>query len=551
MTEHLKSCGRAGRWLALALVLFAASSLRAQVPAAPQGGADTLFVAEYVLEGNTLLPVATVELALEPFLGPDRSPGDILAARDALAKALEAAGYLGASVEEERRGLADPTDPTQGWVVAFRLMPGPVERLRISGAQYNLPSRIREAVPSAAEGQVLNFPRFQEDLARVAGLAGTKVTPVLRPGRNPGTMEVELKVADELPLAAWAELTNDDSPDTSPRRLELGLRYDNLLQRQHSLTARYITTPLQTKEVKVLSLSYGWPGEALAGGSERWSLFAVVSQSEVQANTNTGVIGSGNTLGLRWTRIFPALGDFSHNLTLGMDYKDLKEDSQATGSRPLRYLPLSLQYGANLADSSGRWQFGASVNAGLRWLNDKRLTCQGVEDVDAFACRRAGASPDFIRLGATVRREQDLAGLGLAGWNLDLRGELQLAGEPLIGNEQFYAGGADSVRGYYASEQGGDDGLRVSVEFQGPRWAALDGRAGLQALAFLDGAYLRRQGALPGESAQAGLAGAGLGLRLNWRRNFSASVDWARTLRAGPRTPDKAHRLHANLRVEY
>jgi len=542
-TPILRWLTSVGLGLSLCGALAPAWSQPAQAPQSTPGEAlpASLLIAEFRIEGNTVLTPELIEATVAPHLGPGKAPADIQVARDALARAYEQAGWQAVAVEAER---IDPvmTPDGPGWIAVLRVAEGPVSQLKVSGAAYNLPSKVAQAMPSVQAGRPLDFNRFQQDLARVAQLAGVNVTPVLRPGRDPGTMEVELKLKDELPLAAWAELNNDDSPDTSPRRLELGVRYDNLFQLQHGLTARFINSPLNRHEVEVATLSYSLP----LAGDDRLSLYAVHSNSQIQANTGTGVIGKGDTLGLRWTRLFSTTPELQHNLTLGIDVKHLAEDSSATGSRPLHYVPLSGQYTMVLPDDSGRWSIGSSITLGQRWLNQRSVDCQGYGRADQFACKRAGATPDFLRWGATLQREQPLG-----RWRLNLRAELQLANEPLIGNEQFYLGGADSVRGYYASEQGGDEGARASAELGSPRLTPADSPLDLSALGFVDAGWTRRLQALPGEPAPSGLLGAGLGLRLRWTRHLSGALDWARTFRPGPRTPDNAHRLHGSLRIDF
>jgi len=46
----------------------------------------------------------------------------------------------------------------------------------------------------------------------------------------------------------------------------------------------------------------------------------------------------------------------------------------------------------------------------------------------------------------------------------------QVASEPLISNEQFGAGGVNSVRGYREGEVFGDDGWRASIEQKTPAY---------------------------------------------------------------------------------
>jgi len=55
-------------------------------------------------------------------------------------------------------------------------------------------------------------------------------------------------------------------------------------------------------------------------------------------------------------------------------------------------------------------------------------------------------------------------------WTLSLRLDGQIASEPLISNEQFGAGGVNSVRGYREGEVFGDDGWRASIEQKTPAY---------------------------------------------------------------------------------
>ena len=102
----------------------------------------------------------------------------------------------------------------------------------------------------------------------------------------------------------------------------------------------------------------------------------------------------------------------------------------------------------------------------------------------------------------------------------------QLANGPLISNEQYIAGGADSVRGYYESEQAGDDGARGSLELRGPQMAS--GKfSDLRLLMFLEGAHLRVREPLPSQTSTFTLDSAGLGLRAQAWKNFTMGVDVA------------------------
>lgn len=539
---------KSGMWTAglIRAAVVAAAGLSASLACAqgnPGNPPERMLISEYLVEGNTVLPVEMVERALMAHTGPDRSVNDVYAARDALAKAYEAAGYSSAAVEAER---IDPVETPwgKGWVAVLKVVEGRVGRLKVTGAEYTLPSTVRERMPSVAEGEVPHFPTFQEELAAVSRMSGVAVTPLLRPGLDPGTMEVELKVEDSLPFGAWAELSNEQSPDTTPRRLDVGFRYDNLWQAQHSFNARYITTPMDSTEVQVLSLNYGMP---VGRGTDKLSLYTVLSNSSVQVDTGTGQIGNGETYGFRWTTIPRTRAPYFHSVTLGADYKNSREQSSQVGfpeqSKPVRYIPFSAQYVGVSPDDGGRWQLNSGVKVGFSGLTDQDVDCNG-RTVDQFECRQAGASASFMAWTMGVRRIQRLG-----DWRFIASGDAQFASGPLIGSEDFYIGGADSVRGYLQSEQGGEDGGRLSLEIMTP--SLLPGSFDLNLLAFYDAGIVRVAQPLPGQTESYSLNSAGAGIRVSWSKYLSGSLDWARTFTAASRTADGASRLHASVRAEF
>ena len=53
-------------------------------------------------------------------------------------------------------------------------------------------------------------------------------------------------------------------------------------------------------------------------------------------------------------------------------------------------------------------------------------------------------------------------------WPMSIRANGQWASEPLLSNEQFGAGGVNSVRGYHEGEVFGDSGWHLSAEQQTP-----------------------------------------------------------------------------------
>src|SRR5262249_55372083 len=145
-----------------------------------------------------------------------------------------------------------PVQKVDDGVVRLAVTEARVERLRIVGSRYYAQGSIRERVPAiSSETSAPFFPDVQRDLAGLNRSADRRVTPVLRPGTLPGTTEIELKVEDKLPLHGSLELSNRFSAGTEPLRLGAGLRYDNFLDRDHSIGFQFQTSPQDTDQVRV------------------------------------------------------------------------------------------------------------------------------------------------------------------------------------------------------------------------------------------------------------------------------------------------------------
>lgn len=498
-------------------------------------------VLEFVVEGNTVLATVAVERAVYPHLGEQRTLADVEAAAAALQKVYRDAGYGNVTVDI-------PEQRVDGGVIALRVVEGRIARTRVTGSRWFSQGYILDKVSGAEEGSVPHFPTLQAQLGHVNRTADRRVSPLLRPGADPGTTELDLVVQDQLPLHGSVGLNNAASANTSKTRLSASLRYDNLWQRDHSLGLQAVMSPENRQEVQVLSASYSLPMGAV--GQDSLAFSVTQSDSEVAAGVaGTQVLGKGRIWGLRRTVMLDLRppGSF-HMLTLSADYKDFDETVSASDGQgqftPIRYLPLGLSYLGSVSDSGdaagGRWQFGAGLSAGLRGLVNKPRE---------FAEKRYMASGGYTIFKLDLGREQPLP-----WWGSSVRARVdgQWASEPLVSNEQFIAGGADSVRGYLESAVAGDHGIRSSIEWRSADLAPTLHAWGLPKpllnqlalLVFAEGAFAEVRQPLPGQQRRFGIAGAGFGLRAR-AAGISLNLDLAWPLRDLASTQRGEPRLHA------
>lgn len=478
-------------------------------------------ILEFEVHGNSLLGVEAVERAVYPFLGEGRSFDDVQAARTALEAAYRDAGYPTVLVDIPEQGTASA-------VIELRVTEATVGRLRVTGSRYFDQTRILGRVTALAEGQVPFFPAVQEQLAGVNRTADRRVTPLLRPGREPGTIEAELKIDDKPPFHGGVEVNDrygtSRAPNPSKVRMTANLRFDNWWQLDHSFSFQYLLAPQNRDEANVFSASYVLP---MGSGEDMLAIYGVRSDSNSDLSSSlpgTDVLGRGDIVGLRGIFPLKTLGKFSHSVTLGLDFKRFQEQllQQEAGAieTPITYWLLSAQYGGSIDHFDGETSFGATVGLSLRGLRSNE---------SEFEQKRFLGQSNFATLRWNVQRVQRLAW----GFSLTARAEGQAASQPLVSSEQFAAGGADSVRGYPEAVQVGDAGARWSVEARSP--SLFGGPDSLinefRLLGFWEGARLRVMQPLPGQISGFSLASVGGGMRMRALKGLSVSLDRARRLK--------------------
>ena len=517
--------------------------------AAPAAAVPTFDVLEFAVEGNTVLPVAAVEQAVTPFMGPGKTIGDVEAARAALEKAYQDAGFLTVFVDL-------PEQSTAEGVIRLSVLEGRIERLAVTGSRYFSQGRIRQSVPELSEGKVPNFNVVQAQLADVNRTDDRRVQPVLRPGHNPGEVEAELQVTDKLPLHGTVELNNNHAQFTRPWRLQTALHYDNLFQSDNSLTFMAITAPQNPSSSKVFSLEYAVP----TGGGNSWRYSALYSDSNVDALGAATILGKGYDVGIKRQLALPGTPTLNHSLTLGADYKDNKESTLAGNDSiytPVRYIPFNMDYTGFL-----QWEDGglSSLNAltvfGFKQLMKHNHDC-GFGYADQFECKRSGADGGFAYLRLDARHSQPIK-----NWHVDVRVGGQMATQALLGAEQYALGGPDSVRGYLSAEAVGDNGMSGSLEVHTPN--LLSSAAGADAsskpwwgpseghlYAFADAGRVRTINASAGQTAVQTLASTGLGFKVKTYRYSNLTLEWALPLKDGTATQARHPHMHMALGVEF
>jgi hemolysin activation/secretion protein len=476
------------------------------------GQGPEIEIKSYEVVGTTLIPPSEVQRIVRPYLGSGRYMSDIQAARDALQAAYEERGFPTVAVQLPKQTLLDGRVRIE--VIEARL--GAV-RVDNPGIDWYSDSGVRKATPHLQPGALVRSEDLVGDLARANRTADRRVTPVLKAGQEPGTVDLDLKVDDRIPLHGSVEWNNYRTPGTPRQRMTARVSYENLWQLEHELAAQYTFVPTSGEEfddVQVWVLTYAAPNPWR--DDDRLFAYAAWSDTESILPTNTSInsLGNGFTTGARYNLGLPLpfveWEWYQHALVLGVDYKSI-ENALVQGVNtivtPIRYLPWSVSYQGTVVRPQGfatvtagtDFHFAGTIASGgskedfqnnRGGINDNNLVDGDYAvyhlDVDT-TLRLPGllqtlAQGRLLELPAPRTSFEDDASLvvGLSG---------QYANEPLISVEQFPLGGRYSVRGYLEGEAFGDHGWDLQMEVRTP---ALHGFLGgflgekIQGLLFYD-----------------------------------------------------------------
>lgn len=485
----------------------AASEVAAAQPAAVVQRFD---IDDFAIQGAETLPQIDIEEAVYPYLGPNKSADDVEKARAALEKAYHDRGYQTVSVSV-------PHQNAQARMITLKVTELKVGRLRVKNARYFRLDRITEGAGSLKEGTVPNFNDVTKDIVALNQWPDRRVTPALRAGVTPGTVDVDLNVEDKVPVHANVEVNNRQSPNTTALRVSSTVHYDNLWQLGHSVNFSYQVAPERPGDAEVFSGSY-----LARVQNVDWLnvlFYGVKSSSDVATVGGTNVIGPGEIIGSRAVMTLPTRENLFHTLSAGVDYKHFDQTVKLDGagfSSPVTYYPFVASYGATFQYENFTTQLNAAVTYNLRPLGD---------GVVPFDNKRYGASPSFTHFNVDVSHTQELP----EGFQIYGKVQGQIADGPLVSSEQFSVGGFDTVRGYLESETLGDNGVVGNLELRSPNVGEMlqkqmkdetgQGKARFtifnewRAFAFADAGMATMLNALPEQQSQFNLWSYGVGSR--------------------------------------
>lgn len=488
------------------------AGIEATSPAA--SGEPVYYIQEYRVQGSKNIPPLAVEEAVYPYLGRGRTAADVENARAALEKAYHDRGFQTVVVE------VPPQDVAEG-VVFLKVMENPVGRLRVRGTRFFTPGAIKARAPELAEGTVLNFGDVNKAIMRLNQLRDLRVTPEVKAGVEPGTVDVDLIVKDTLPLHGSIELNNRYSAGTTKLRLNGSIGYENLWQAGHAAGFSFQVAPEKPSDATVYSAYYlarfrelDWLSLLLQGTKQ---------DSDVSTLGGVAVAGRGKSIGLRILAALPGSEKFFHSLSGGVDWKRFDENVEVDGetmATPIEYFPLSVNYGASSATAEHSTDLMLGVHFALRGLGSDRFE---------FDAKRYNATGGYLYLRGDLSHTHELPG----GFQAFAKVQGQASADNLINNEQYSGGGFGTVRGYLESTALGDNALLGTLELRSPSFIGRgdNKRNEWRVYGFLDSGHLTLNDPLPEQEDVFDLLSIGLGSRFKVVNHFQGELDLGYPLR--------------------
>lgn len=496
------------------------------VPVAVRPGAGPLYIAEYRVVGAQLLKEEEIGEAVYPFLGPGRTEADAIGAAAALEKVYKEKGYQTVSVSV-------PAQAGRGGVIFLQVTEAKVGRLRVKGSRYFSLAEIKKQAPSIAEGKVPNFNEVNRDIVALNQWPDRKITPVLRAGVEPGTVDIDLNVKDALPLHGSIELNNRYSPNTTELRVNGSVSYNNLWQKGHAAGVSFQVAPEDVSNAKVLSAYY----QARIPDHDWLSVMVLGTKQDSNVSTLGGaaVAGRGEVLGIRALVNLPAGKNFFQSFSFGLDYKHFDQDVTVTPGgvpiqAPITYYPISLNYNGTWVEKGSLTEFGAGLVFHIRGLGSSPAE---------FENTRFKADGSFAHFRGDLAHTHDLPG----GFQVYGKVQGQISSQPLVSSEQFSAGGVGTARGYLEGEVPGDNAIVGSLEVRSPSLLSwLDKKPKTDSAektedkparktgewrlyAFADAGHLSVIDALPSQQSNFDLVSIGAGTRFELWDHLNGSLD--------------------------
>lgn len=365
---------------------------------------------------------------------------------------------------------------------------------------------------------------------------------IFKPGKEPGTTDIDLIVNDIRPFRVYSGIDNTGNNATGNNRLYLGLNWGNAFGLDHLFSFQFTASDDFRRFLGYVA-SYSFPlpfchiVSVYGGYSTVDSKFKILEEADHFRNTGYNAQAS-----FRYNIPFNPLYSFLQEIASGLDFKRTNNNLEFGGapvfSKNVNLFQWMLSYNFGYQDKKWVTTFEfETFFSPFRWLPDQSNA--------TYETLRPKAKCQYIycRSSFSAIRHFD-------PWlqlNLFIRGQASSAN--LLPSEEYGMGGYDTVRGYQEREANGDNALNTNFDISSHPFALSrllgykNGKDRMQVLAFFDFGLASIHERSRGQKKNQYLYSAGPGLRYQIQTHLNARLDWGIQLHhITPQTPHQ--RLH-------
>ncbi|MDP1525330.1 MAG: ShlB/FhaC/HecB family hemolysin secretion/activation protein [Rhodocyclaceae bacterium] len=341
---------------------------------------------------------------------------------------------------------------------------------------------------------------------------GIKIAPIIRPGQELGTGDLDVRVERTPGFSGDIGLDNHGNRFTGEHRVRANMQWDSPFTFGDQVTARVLYSD---EDMWLGSLGYSLP---LGSSGLRGNVGYSHTYYELAKNfANLGAKGTAKVTTLGVTYPLIRLQKANLNLAATYQHKKLNDKQQLAATNDDKSSD-SLPVALNFDRRDGLWGGGITYGSLSYTLGNLKLNST-LENTDRTSGQNTRGSFDKWNLDIARVQATPISNLILFG-----RVSAQWAGKNLDSSEGFSLGGANGVRAYPSGEGNGDEGWLVQMEVRynmGPYSPYLFHDSGRVTLNANNGLTT------PANPNHRSIGGEGVGLRYTrgeW--NMDATIGW-------------------------
>ena len=399
-----------------------------------------------------------------------------------------------------------PPQTNADGALTIRILAGRYGKITIDSSAAIDDGQLRRLTHALHTGAPIEGRRLEKALYNIAALGGIEAAGLLSPGADFGTSDLTIRVKDGKRQSFVLYSENYGSRTSGRYRYGLQTSLSNITRSGDRLS---LAAMLSNEDLRNYSLTYTRPvgvdGSMLGLGISR------MDYELSGAFRRLGAQGHADTVSLFGTSPLLRTSRDTLSITYGWDSRKLKDEYKNVG--------MTLEKHSNAAHIGVR---GEMVRPRTRLTYDLTAYHGTIASDSAMAerqMRRAGAEGSFTKGVLNLGVRQELGGR----FHLNMRAQMQAAGDNLDSSEEIYLGGANGVRAYPQGEGSGDSGYLASAEL-----VYRTGIPHLDLSTYYDSGHVVY--AHDGADGGTTLRGWGIGVSYSRPGDYFLRLDWARRI---------------------